>query len=355
MKVVVGMSGGVDSSVAALLLKEEGHEVTGVSMTIWDREYPASSVKRHACFGPGELEDIKEAKSVCDIIGIPFYSLNCARQYRDIVLAYFREEYLSGRTPNPCIKCNHLIKFGILPDSVKKAKIDFEVFATGHYAKVEYDMNKKRYILKKAKDKKKDQSYFLYRLSQNQFSEVVFPLGNYFKDEVKDIARKKGLPVYDKTESQDFFCGNYNELLNVKQKDGNIVDKDGKVLGKHKGIWNYTLGQRRGLRIFSSRPYYVIKLNKKRNEVVVGFEDDTYSSSLVARDVNWVSIGGLSGEMKVMAKIRSSQAGSDAIIKFIEEDKVYIKFNNSQKSISPGQSVVFYDSDIVVGGGIIHG
>ena len=160
MKVVVGMSGGVDSSVAALLLKEERHEVTGVSMTIWDREYSASSVKRHACFGPDELEDIREAKCVCDIIGIPFYSLSCARQYRDIVLAYFREEYLSGRTPNPCIKCNHLIKFGILPDSVKKAKIDFEVFATGHYAKVEYDMNKKRYILKKAKDKKRTSHIF---------------------------------------------------------------------------------------------------------------------------------------------------------------------------------------------------
>lgn len=355
MKVLVGMSGGVDSSVAALLMKEEGHEVVGVSMEIWDRDYFASTAKKHACFGPDEKEDIEEAKKVCDTIGIPFYSFDCAKEYKDIVLTYFREEYLAGRTPNPCVKCNHLMKFSILPGIVKKTGLDFDMFATGHYARVEYDTKNKRYILKKAKDSKKDQSYFLYRLSQSQLSKVFFPLGNYFKDEVRDIARKKGLPVYDKTDSQDFYCGDYNELLKVKEKEGNIVDKNGNVLGRHKGIWNYTLGQRKGLGITSSRPLYIIKLNKEKNEVIVGFEDDTYSNALVATDLNWISQYNFTKEMNVKAKIRSSQTESAATIKFIEKDKVSVKFNNPQKSMCAGQSVVFYDDDIVLGGGIIDG
>lgn len=355
MKVAIGMSGGVDSSVAALLLKEAGYEVIGVSMRIWDKEYSVDNVKKHACYGPDEGEDIKDAKIVCATIGIPFFSYDCAREFKEQVLADFRSEYLSGRTPNPCIRCNHLLKFGILPTFVKKAGLEFDFFATGHYARVYYDKKTGRHLLKKARDRKKDQSYFLYRLSQNQLTSSRFPLGDYYKDEVRDIARKNYLPVHDKAESQDFFCGNYGELFNTQGKQGDIIDKKGNILGKHDGIWNYTVGQRSGLGISSSRPFYVIQLDSINNQIIVGYAQDTYKKTLTARDVNWIPFDSLRGELKVMAKIRSSQPGSEAIIKPLSNNTVQVAFNDMQQAIAPGQSVVFYNDDILVGGGVING
>ena len=355
MKVAVGMSGGVDSSVAALLLNEAGHEVIGVSMRIWDREYSVTNARKHTCYGPDEDEDIKDAQAVCDTIGIPFFSYDCAQEFKNHVLRNFKSEYLSGRTPNPCVRCNHLLKFGILPAWVRKAGIDFDVFATGHYARVEYDIEAKRYILRKARDSKKDQSYFLYRLSQNQLSAVMFPLGDYYKNKVRDIAGKNGLPVHDKAESQDFFCGNYSELLGTQEKQGNIIDKKGNILGKHDGIWNYTLGQRSRLGISSSKPLYVIHLDSINNQVVVGCDQDTHKKTLTARDVNWISFDSLRGELKVIAKVRSSEPGSRATVRSLVNNAVHVTFDNLQQSISPGQSVVFYHGDILMGGGIING
>ncbi len=351
----MGMSGGVDSSVTALLLKKRNFDVLGISMTIWKNKPTKRRTGKHTCYGPGEKEDIKIAQEVCDMIGIPFYPVDCSKQYEDMILTYFRKEYLLGRTPNPCVKCNELIKFDTLPIVARKVGLNFDVFATGHYARIEHDTTYKRFLLKKAKDKNKDQSYFLYKLSQIQLSHTIFPLGEYQKHEVKDIARKNGLPVFNKHESQDFYCGDYSELLNVKEKEGCIVDKNGTVLGKHNGIWAYTLGQRRGLGISSSRPLYVVGLDNVKNEVVVGYEEDTYNDILVAKDINWVSIPSIQRRMEVTAKIRSSHIGSTAIIRPIEGGKVYVQFSNPQKSISPGQSVVFYDSDLLLGGGIIHG
>lgn len=359
MKILVGMSGGVDSSVAALLLKEQGHEVIGATMKIWSDEKhkrlaPSVNINscKDACYGPNEKEDIEEARKICDKIGIPFYVFDCSKEYEQIVLDNFKEEYLSGRTPNPCVRCNSLIKFDVLPFLAKKSGLDFDKFATGHYSRVEFDEKSNRYILKKGINSKKDQSYFLYKLRQNQLSNILMPLGGYEKTEIREIAKNNDLKVYDKPDSQDFYSGDYNELLEVKPMVGNIVDKTGKVLGTHEGIWNYTIGQRKGLGIAHTSPLYVIDLNKEKNEVIVGEADETFNSSLVAVDLNWVSIEGINQEMKVTAKVRSAQDPVDVTIKPVN-GAVEVTFIYPQKALTKGQSVVFYNQDVLLGGGII--
>jgi tRNA-specific 2-thiouridylase len=361
MKILVGMSGGVDSSVAALLLKKEGHEVIGATMSIWSEEKRKHLDKglknvnscKDACYGPNEKEDIEEARKIAEKIGIPYYVFDCSKEYEQIVLDNFKEEYLSGRTPNPCIRCNSMIKFDVLPLLAHQAGLEFDKFATGHYANVEFNNQTNRYMLKKGINPKKDQSYFLYKLRQNQLEHIILPLGCREKEEIRNIAKDFGLKVYDKPDSQDFYNGDYNELLEVSPKPGNIVDMDGKVLGKHEGIWNYTIGQRKGLGIAYSAPLYVIELNKEKNEVIVGEKNDTFKDSLTAVELNWVSIDGISSEMKATAKVRSAQVPTDVTIIPQDSDKVLVKFDNMQSSLTKGQSVVFYDNDILLGGGII--
>lgn len=249
MKIAVGMSGGVDSSLAAVLLTEQGHEVTGISMSIWDGREQRGNRRRHSCFGPEEKENIETAREICRLIGIPFYVIDCSKNFADTVIDYFKNEYISARTPNPCIVCNQHIKFDALLSNARAYGLSFQKFATGHYARVESDPGIGRYLLKRAVDKKKDQSYFLYRLSQDQLSGVMFPLGGLTKEEVRAKAREKSIPVSEKEESQDFLGGNYRELLNITGTEGDIVLTDGRVLGRHSGLWNYTPGQRRGLGI----------------------------------------------------------------------------------------------------------
>lgn len=351
MKIITGLSGGVDSAVAALLLKKQGHEVIGITMSIWNLANKFSSQgHKNACYGPNEQEDIEEARKIAKKIDIPYYVFDCVSEYERIVLNNFKSEYLCGHTPNPCVLCNALVKFGVLPQLAAKSGINFDKFATGHYARIE-NING-RYVLKKGIDEKKDQSYFLYRLSQEQLEKTIFPLGSCTKEYVRKIAFDYGISAAEKPDSQDFYGGNYNELLSVKAKEGKIIDTEGKILGKHNGIWNYTTGQRKGLNISSSEPLYIVELRKDTNEVVVGHLDKTFKKSLTAKDLNWVGIKALTNPINASAKIRSSQKPVNAKI-YPEGNNVKVVFEEYQKSITKGQSVVLYDGDIVLGGGII--
>lgn len=351
MKILVGLSGGVDSSVAALILKQQGHEVVGATMSIWGKDgMAAKSGHKNACYGPDEKEDIEEARKIAAQIDIPYYVFNCVEQYEQIVLDNFKSEYIQGRTPNPCVWCNALVKFGVLPLIAKENGIEFDKFATGHYARVEEKDG--RFLLKRGIAPHKDQSYFLYRLKQEQLKNIILPLGNYTKDQIRNIAKDNGLEVAEKPDSQDFYDGDYNELLGVKEKDGNIVDLDGKVLGHHKGIWNYTIGQRKGIGVSATEPLYVLELRKDTNEVVIGPADKTFKKELTAVNLNWIAFDKLENERKVYAKIRSTQQPTPVTIT-PNGDDVDVVFDELQKSIAIGQSVVFYDEDVVLGGGVI--
>ncbi len=355
MKILVGMSGGVDSSVVATMLKRQGHEVVGATMSIWDKNTQFNgNIKADSCFSPHEEQDIEAAKAICKQLDIPYHVLDCSARYKKMVLDNFKSEYKAGRTPNPCVMCNSYIKFNALPEEAKAQGIEFDMFATGHYAQIMYNKMTDRYEIHRGVDHTKDQSYFLYRLSQEQLSRILMPLGTLSKKEVRALAQEYGLAVSDKPDSQDFYAGDINDILQNKPEIGNFVNKDGKILGQHHGYWNYTIGQRRGMGIAAARPLYVIGINKENNEVLVGFEEECERSGLIADNVCWSAIDGLSEPLECEAKIRSSQQPVAAKVIPLTDNSLQVMFYAKQKAIAPGQSVVFYQNDAILGGGFIR-
>lgn len=352
-KIVVGMSGGVDSTVAAILLKQQGYDVNGVFMKTWDEKNFPDCKTKSACYGPEERE-IEEIEKISKILEIPVYFVDARKEFKKRVLDYFKKEYLSGRTPNPCVLCNRFIKFQFLVDEIQKQGVNFDFFATGHYARVEYDKNHNRYILKKGIDANKDQSYFLFLLTQKQLSQIKFPLGNYTKNEVKNIAKKHGLKIVEKKESQDFIPGDRFFIFDNGIEPGEIVDKNGHILGRHKGIIYYTIGQRRGLGISCAKPLYVIEIQTEKNRIVVGEEKELYRDALIAEDVNWIGIEKIESPIEARTKIRYRHQEAESTIFPLRNNRARVVFKKPQRAITPGQVAVFYKDDILLGGGFIR-
>ncbi len=353
-RVVVAMSGGVDSSVAAALLKEDGHEVIGIAMQLWDYTEGDRGRPGSCC----STDDIYDARRVADRLGIPFYVVNMERAFYDEVVRYFIESYTDGRTPNPCLKCNQVVKFELL---MRKAmELEAAYLATGHYARVEYDPVEERYRLLRGLDRNKDQSYFLFTMTQAQLSRTLFPLGGLTKGDVRQHARRLGLYVAWKEESQEICFvtnGSYPEFIadRVNAVPGEITDRDGNVLGGHNGIFNYTVGQRKGLGIGGGDPLYVLDIDRAGNRIIVGPEEGLFSVGLTAEEVNWVSGEPCGAELIVRSKVRYRHDGVESILMPVGGDGAVVRFRRPERAITPGQAVVFYRGDEVVGGGWIEG
>ncbi|MBU3158597.1 tRNA 2-thiouridine(34) synthase MnmA [Clostridium frigoris] len=352
-KVVIGMSGGVDSSVAAYLLQEQGYEVIGIMMKL-SPDNPDYEENEGGCCSISAAND---ARRVADVLDIPFYVMNFKDIFKKNVIDNFVDEYMEGRTPNPCIVCNKTIKFD---EFLRKARaLGADYIATGHYAIIEKQDD--RYVLKNSEDNKKDQTYALYSLTQDQLSRTLMPCGEYTKPEIRKIAEKIGLEVFKKRDSQEICFipdndhGNYIKKYSGREiKQGNFVDKQGKILGTHKGIVYYTIGQRKGLGIALGKPVFVSGINPITNQVVVGDEEDIFKTGLIAKDLNFIIFDTLTSNLKVTAKIRYSAIPQPATLIPMENNRVKVIFDEKQRAITKGQSVVFYLKNLVVGGGIIE-
>jgi tRNA-specific 2-thiouridylase len=354
-KILVAMSGGVDSSVTAAMMVDAGYDVIGITMRLGAPDTIEVEPERPNCCS---LEGIEDARRVATQLGIPFYGVNYEDIFREQIIDYFVAEYLVGRTPSPCMVCNRELKFGKLLDLAKTLECD--AIATGHYARIEQHPETGRFLLRKSLDVSKDQSYFLAGLTQEQLRCAMMPLGEYTKTEVRDLARKYQLRTAEKVESQELcFVAdtNYRRFLQdripEKIESGDIIDKDGKVLGKHQGVPFYTVGQRRGLGIAVGKPLYVTQLNASDNTVVVGEPDDLLEDTMHVERINLISIEKLTEPIRALVKIRSRDDGGLATISSISDTEAIVQFDEPRRAITPGQATVFYDGEYVIGGGWI--
>lgn len=353
-KALVAMSGGVDSSVAAYLTQKNGFEATGITLKLFDNEDIGEKREKTCC----SLDDIDDARSVCYKIGIPYYVYNFKDSFKDTVIKRFINAYENGATPNPCIDCNRFIKFEKL---LRRAEeLDFDYVVTGHYSIIEYDEGSKRYLLKKSIDNTKDQSYVLYSLTQKQLAKTMFPLGGMTKENVRKLADELGLINAHKHDSQDICFvpdGDYakfiEQYMGKTYPDGDFVDENGKVLGEHKGIIRYTIGQRKGLGLALPCPMYVKEKNLDENKVILCTNDRLFSKELYATDINLISVDKITSPLHIKARVRYNQPEQDAIVEQIDDNTLHIVFDKPQRAISKGQAVVLYDGDYVVGGGTI--
>lgn len=354
-RALIAMSGGVDSSVAACLIKEQGYDATGITLKLFDNEDIGEKKEKTCC----SLDDIDDARNVCRKIGIPYYVYNFKDSFKENVIDRFISAYENGCTPNPCIDCNRYIKFEKLMQ--RADELDFDYVVTGHYSVIEYDEGLQRYLLRKSPDVTKDQSYVLYSLTQRQLSRTLLPLGKLTKHEVRKIAEKYNLINAQKHDSQDICFvpdGDYAKFIEQytgrKYDFGDFVDENGNVLGTHKGIIRYTIGQRKGLGIALPHPMYVKEKDIANNKVILCDNDRLFSKELYAKDINLIAYEKLDKPLHIKARVRYNQPEQDATVEQLSDNKLHIVFDKPQRAISKGQAVVLYDEDVVVGGGTIE-
>ncbi len=366
-RIAIAMSGGVDSSAAAAILKEQGYDLVGFSMQLWDQKRNPASDDANRTARCCSLDDIYDARSVASLLGFPYYVVNLQREFQETVVKSFIESYRQGQTPSPCVLCNSHMKFDRLvrlAEEVRASRV-----ATGHYARIRRDEKSGRFLLLRGKDLDKDQSYFLFELTQGQLSKALFPVGDLTKPEVRRIARRVGLDVAEKLESQEIcfvpdddyasFIERHCEEVTGFSKDsgslsgGEIVDCSGRVMGKHDGIHRYTIGQRRGLGIAHSEPLYVVDIHPSDNRVVVGTKSQVASRTCRVEGLNWIAIAALERPLRLWTKIRSRHQEAPATVSPLADGAVQVQFDTPQLAITPGQACVFYEGDRVVGGGWI--
>ncbi len=353
-RALIAMSGGVDSSVAALLMKQQGYDCMGITMKLYNNEEIGISREKTCC----SLDDVEDARSVAQKVGIPFYVLNFSDNFEECVIRRFVETWQSGGTPNPCIDCNRFIKFDRLMQRMKELEYDYVV--TGHYVRVCYDETRGRYLLKKAVDLSKDQSYVLYGMTQEQLAHSLFPLGEFHKTEIREMAEENGFINAGKHDSQDIcfvpdgdYAGFIERYTGETSKPGNFVLKDGTVMGTHKGLIRYTIGQRKGLGLSLPHPLYVCKKDMERNEVILGEQEELFTDTLEADHINLISVERIDEPMRCKARIRYKQQEDWAEVVQLSEDRIRVVFDRPQRGITKGQAVVLYDGDLVIGGGTI--